>query len=175
MSKRAITPEQFFLEGYRRCIQDERFIEADIAERRARELSSKGSWRVAREYTKKAGGEDEVVAAAVMPFSGGENLGMSGVDAYLDIEDERLREARTKIDIVREDIVKALESIANKQYARLLLYRYICECVPSWEAVAEMMGRDRRTVCRWHDEALPLVEVPEKYLENAPQCPCLPI
>jgi len=108
------------------------------------------------------------VAAAVMPFGGGENLSMSGVDAYLDIEDERLREARAKTGTVRQDIVDVLDAMENKQYARLLLYRYICEYAPSWEAIAEMMGRERRTVCRWHDEALALITIPKKYLENVP-------
>ena len=41
MSKRTITPEQHFMESYRRYIQEERFIEADVAERRARATSAK--------------------------------------------------------------------------------------------------------------------------------------
>ena len=179
MSKREITPEQYFLEGYRRCIEIERIIVYDLAERRARATSISGSWHgedyIAEKKRKNRDGTvtvERYPAWAIIPHGGcGENLSMSGVDAYLDIEDERLREAKGKTEAVRADIVKMLEAMENKRFARVLLYRYICEYAPSWEAIAEMMGRERRTVCRWHDDALALIEIPKKYLENVPQCP----
>ena len=154
MSKRKITPQQYFLEGYRRCIRNERFVEADITARRASAISAKGSWRVAREYTKGAGGEDHIEAAEVMPFGGGENLSMTGVDAYLDLEDEHLRDARANTAAKREEIMGILNDMQDKNFARLLVYRYICEFPPSWEAIAEIMCASRASVLRWHDGAL---------------------
>lgn len=154
MSKRAITPEQYFLEGYRRCVQAERFIEADVAERRASALAAKVSWRVAREFTKGAGGEDRVEAADVLPFSGGNNLSMTGVDVYIDLEDDKLRKAREKTSAKREEIMGVLNAMQNKIFARLLVYRYICEFPPSWETIANVMCASVASVKRWHEGGL---------------------
>lgn len=166
MPKHAITPEQRFLEGYRRCLREERFIEADIAERRENALSAKGSWRVAREFSKGTCGEDHIEAAAVLLGGGGENRSMSGVDEYVDLEDERLRKAKETTATKRKEIMDTLDAMKDKTLARLLVHRYICETPPSWDSIAAIMCASRSSVIRWHDSALielmgKIPEIPE--------------
>jgi DNA-directed RNA polymerase specialized sigma24 family protein len=149
MEKRTISSEQYFLEGYRRCIREERFIEADIAERRANALSPKSPLRDSREFQKGAIRE---------------NHSMASVDAYLDMEAEKLREAREKTEAKRDEIMAVLNAMEDKLFARLLVYRYICEFPPSWEEIAHVMGGSVSTVKRWHEGGL--IEIMGKIRES---------
>lgn len=58
---------------------------------------------------------------------------------------------------LQDEVTETIDAVEDIRYRILLRLRYLCGM--TWEKIAEMMHADLRTVYRWHEHALNVVEV----------------
>lgn len=77
----------------------------------------------------------------------------------IDEREEKIKNELAELIRLKDEITAAIETVPNKEKQLVLKYRYIDHM--SWRRIARRMHADDRTVRRWHDEAIPMVKVPE--------------
>ena len=74
--------------------------------------------------------------------------------------DEQIRDLREKQNVLKSEIMNAIEKIDDEVLQSLLVMRYLD--FMTWEDVAAELSVSIATVYRWHRAALSLIKAPEK-------------
>lgn len=73
----------------------------------------------------------------------------------LDVDLE-IEELRRQLPIVREETIDLISTLENKDWQRILIYRYLDWL--TWEEISSKLYCSTRTIRRWHEEAIKALE-----------------
>lgn len=80
------------------------------------------------------------------------------VHKVLELE-EKVDKLKEQCEKLQTEIMGAIENLANEDYKSLLILRYLQDL--EWGLICEKLCISKRTVMRWHKDALDEIKVPE--------------
>ncbi len=72
--------------------------------------------------------------------------------------DRSIDSLQKKVARLKHEILKVIDTLENEDYKNILIMRYLDTL--TWEEIATKLYVARRTVLRWHDKAIELINIP---------------
>lgn len=107
--------------------------------------------RLAMTIPGPAYGKDVIHGPNVNTSAPFEKWVLKKLDVDLEIE-----ELRRQLPIVREETIDLISTLENKDWQRILIYRYLDWL--TWEEISSKLYCSTRTIRRWHEEAIKALE-----------------